>query len=124
MIEKNQKVYSKEEVERSTLDYFGGDKLACDVWIDKYCLKDSNSNLFELNPDDMHLRLAREIARIEVNYVNPLSEDKIYSLLKNFKRIVPQGGSMTGVGNDFQIAHYLIVLLLVKIIQQILIVEF
>lgn len=104
MIEKNQKVYSKEDVEKSTLDYFNGDKLACDVWIDKYCLKDSNGNLFELNPDNMHRRLAKQFARIEANYPNSLSEDKIYGLLKNFKRIVPQGGSMTGVGNDFQIA--------------------
>jgi len=52
----------------------------------------------------MHHRLAREIHRIELKYKNPLPEDLIYSVLKDFKYIVPQGGPMTGIGNDFQIA--------------------
>jgi len=102
MTEKNLKTYSKQEVEKSTLQYFKNDELATDVWIRKYCLKDEN-NYYELNPDDMHRRIARELARIEAKYKNPLSEDQIYETLKNFKRIVPQGSPMSGIGNDFQV---------------------
>ena len=39
-----------------------------------------------------------------MKYKNPLSEELIYSVLKDFKYIVPQGGPMTGIGNDYQIA--------------------
>ena len=74
------------------------------VWANKYALKDSFGNLYEKTPDDMHWRLAREIRRIELKYKNPLSEELIYSVLKDFKYIVPQGGPMTGIGNDYQIA--------------------
>jgi len=102
MTEKNQKSYSKQEVEKSTLQYFKNDELATDVWIRKYCLKDEN-NYYELNPDDMHRRLAKELARIEAKYKNPIPEDQIYETLKNFKRIVPQGSPMSGIGNDFQV---------------------
>lgn len=102
MTEKNQKVYSKQEIEKSTLQYFKGDELATKVWMTKYCLKDEN-NYYELNPDDMHRRIARELARIEAKYPNPLSEEQIYETLKNFNRIVPQGSPMTGIGNDFQV---------------------
>ena len=73
------------------------------MWINKYALKDSFGNLYEKTPDDMHRRLAAEIARIEKNYENPLAEDEIFDLLRDFKYIVPQGGPMTGIGNDFQI---------------------
>jgi ribonucleoside-diphosphate reductase alpha chain len=98
------KTYSQNEAFQASLDYFKGDDLAARVWVNKYALKDSFGHLFELTPDDMHRRLASEIARIEKNYDNPLSEEEIFSLLKDFKYIVPQGGPMTGIGNDFQIA--------------------
>src|ERR1035437_6334504 len=94
--------YPKQEIEKATLKYFKGDELATDVWIRKYCLKDTN-NYYELTPDDMHHRLAKELARIEVKYEKPLSEDEIYETLKEFKRIVPQGSPMSGIGNDFQV---------------------
>lgn len=98
------KTYTFEEALKSTLEYFKGDELAATVWINKYALKDSYGNLFEKNPDDMHRRLAREISRIENKYPNPLSEDEVFELLSEFKYIVPQGGPMTGIGNNVQIA--------------------
>jgi ribonucleoside-diphosphate reductase alpha chain len=99
-----QKMYSYEEVLKSTLEYFKGDELAAKVWLTKYALKDSMGNVYELNPDEMHHRLAREIYRIEKKYTNPLSEETIYQVLKDFTYIIPQGGPMTGIGNKFQIA--------------------
>lgn len=98
------KIYSQEEAVKASLKYFNGDDLAARVWVNKYALKDSFGNIFELTPDDMHRRLAKEIARIEQQYANPLSEEDIYETLKDFKYIVPQGGPMTGIGNDYQIA--------------------
>ncbi len=98
------KIYSQEEAVKASLKYFNGDDLAARVWVNKYALKDSFGNIFELTPDDMHRRLAKEIARIEQQYANPLSEEEIYETLKDFKYIVPQGGPMTGIGNDYQIA--------------------
>lgn len=103
MEEKNKKNYSRNEVYQSTLDYFNGDELATEVWINKYCLKDSNGNLFEKSPKDMHWRIANELARIESKYPNPLSKEKIFETLDKFKRIVPQGGPMSGIGNSKQI---------------------
>ena len=97
-------VYSHEEAVDASIQYFKGDELAARVWANKYALKDSFGNLFEKTPDDMHRRLAREIHRVELKYKNPLSEELIYSVLKDFKYIVPQGGPMTGIGNDYQIA--------------------
>jgi ribonucleoside-diphosphate reductase alpha chain len=97
-------VYSHDEAVEASIQYFNGDELAARVWANKYALKDSFGNLFEKSPDDMHRRLAREIHRIEMRYKNPLSEELIYSVLKDFKYIVPQGGPMTGIGNDYQIA--------------------
>ena len=97
-------VYSHEEAVEESIQYFKGDELAARVWANKYALKDSFGNLYEKSPDDMHRRLAREIHRVEMKYKNPLSEDLIYSVLKDFKYIVPQGGPMTGIGNDYQIA--------------------
>lgn len=94
---------SREEVYNKTLKYFNGDSLATEVWINKYCLKDSEGNLYEKSPDDMHKRLANELARIESKYPNSLSEEDIYDSLKKFKRIVPQGGPMAGIGNNLQI---------------------
>jgi ribonucleoside-diphosphate reductase alpha chain len=102
MTEKILKSYSKQEVEKATLQYFKNDDLATHVWMKKYCLKDEK-NYYELTPDDMHRRLAKELARIEAKYPNPLSEDQIFETLKNFKRIVPQGSPMSGIGNDFQV---------------------
>lgn len=99
-----QKTYTFDEAFKSSKEYFRGDELAAKVWANKYALKDSYGNLFEKNPDEMHKRLAKEIGRIEKRYVNPLSEEKIYSLLKDFKYIIPQGGPMSGIGNKYQIA--------------------
>ena len=97
-------VYSHEEAVEESIQYFKGDELAARVWANKYALKDSFGNLYEKSPDDMHHRLAREIHRVELKYKNPLSEELIYNILKDFKYIVPQGGPMTGIGNDYQIA--------------------
>ncbi len=97
------KKYTYEEALKSSVDYFKGDDLAAQVWLNKYALKDSYGNIYELNPDHMHRRMAREIARVEAKYPKAYSEDEIYQVLKNFKFIVPQGGPMTGIGNDFQI---------------------
>ena len=96
--------HSIEDVRQASLMYFDGDQLAAEVWRNKYALKDSDGNIFELTPDDMHHRIASEIARIEKRYPNPMSEDEIYSVLKGFKYIIPQGGSMAGIGNDLQLS--------------------
>src|SRR5674476_1459337 len=102
---RNEKVvYSHEEAVEASIQYFKGDELAARVWANKYALKDSFGNLYEKSPDDMHHRLAREIHRVELKYKNPLPEELIYRVLKDFKYIVPQGGPMTGIGNDYQIA--------------------
>ncbi|MBL1232172.1 MAG: adenosylcobalamin-dependent ribonucleoside-diphosphate reductase [Flavobacteriales bacterium] len=97
------KIYSHEEALAEAAKYFNGDELAANVWLNKYALKDSEGNIYESNPDQMHRRLAKEIARIENKYANPYTEEEIYDVLKGFKYIVPQGGPMTGIGNDFQI---------------------
>jgi ribonucleoside-diphosphate reductase alpha chain len=96
--------YTQEEAISASLKYFNGDDLAARVWLNKYALKDSIGNIFEKTPDDMHRRIASEIARIELNYPNPMSEEMVYDLIKNFKYIIPQGSPMTGIGNPFQIA--------------------
>ena len=88
----------------NTLEYFEGDDLAAKVWVSKYALKDSEGNIYEQTPDDMHRRIASEISRIEAKYPNPLSEEEVFGLIKKFKYIIPQGSPMTGIGNDFQIA--------------------
>jgi ribonucleoside-diphosphate reductase alpha chain len=98
------KTYSQDEAYEASLNYFKGDDLAARVWVNKYALKDSFGHIYELTPDDMHRRLASEIARIEKNYENPMTDDEVFELLKDFKYIVPQGGPMTGIGNNFQIA--------------------
>jgi len=98
------KTYTYEEAMAASLEYFKGDELAASVWINKYAMKDSFGNLYEHSPEDMHWRLANEFARIEKKYPNPLTEDEIYDLLKEFRYIVPQGGPMTGIGNNHQIA--------------------
>ncbi|MFA6770048.1 MAG: adenosylcobalamin-dependent ribonucleoside-diphosphate reductase [Bacteroidales bacterium] len=98
------KNYTYEEAMALSLQYFKGDELAASVWINKYAMKDSYGNLYEASPDHMHKRLAKEFARIEANYSNPMLEDEIFDLLKEFKYIIPQGGPMTGIGNNHQIA--------------------
>jgi ribonucleoside-diphosphate reductase alpha chain len=110
LVESNQKndetvkkSYSFDEALVEATKYFKGDELAANVWINKYALKDSEGNIFESNPDQMHKRLAKEIARVEEKYENSYSEEEIYEVLKGFKYIVPQGGPMTGIGNDYQI---------------------
>ena len=95
--------YSFDEVYNATLRYFGGDDLAAKVWTTKYALKDSYGNIYELTPDDMHHRIANEIARIESNYPNPMSADEVFDVLRDFRYIVPQGSPMSGIGNDFQV---------------------
>ncbi|MFA9371011.1 MAG: adenosylcobalamin-dependent ribonucleoside-diphosphate reductase [Labilibaculum antarcticum] len=96
--------FNPEEAFQATFQYFNGDELAARVWLNKYALKDSYGNIYEKTPDDMHRRIASEIARVEKNYPNPLSEEEIFAVLKNFKYIVPQGSPMSGIGNKFQIA--------------------
>ncbi|MGB4665757.1 MAG: adenosylcobalamin-dependent ribonucleoside-diphosphate reductase [Bacteroidales bacterium] len=102
-VNENKKITYEEAIARS-IEYFHGDQLAATVWVNKYAIKDSEGNIYELTPDDMHWRLANELARIEKNYPNPLTADLIYSLLKDFKYIIPQGGPMAGIGNNFQIS--------------------
>ncbi|MBP5689222.1 MAG: adenosylcobalamin-dependent ribonucleoside-diphosphate reductase [Muribaculaceae bacterium] len=98
-----QKTYTYDEAYHASLEYFKGDELAARVWATKYALKDSFGHLYEHTPDDMHHRIASEIARIEKKYPNPMSEEKIFDLLKNFRYIVPQGSPMAGIGNNFQV---------------------
>ncbi len=96
------RVYTPEEIMKSSIEYFHGDELAANVWMNKYALRDGDK-IYELNPDMMHHRLAKEFARIESKYPNPMSEDDIYGLLKDFRYIIPQGSPMSGIGNNFQV---------------------
>ena len=98
------KSYTYEEALEASTEYFGGDELAASVWVNKYALKDSFGSIYEKTPDDMHHRLAREIARAEAKFPNPTPLEDIYEALKNFKYIIPQGSPMAGIGNDFQIS--------------------
>lgn len=95
--------YTFDEAQSASLEYFGGDELASRVWVTKYALKDSFGHIFEKTPDDMHRRIAAEIARIENKYANPMSEDEVFELLRNFRYVVPQGSPMTGIGNNYQV---------------------
>lgn len=104
VIKKEKTTYTQDEAIEASLKYFGGDDLAARVWVNKYALKDSHGNLYEKTPDDMHRRIASEIARVEKNYPNPLSEEEVFELIRNFKYIIPQGSPMTGIGNPYQIA--------------------
>ena len=98
------KTYSQDEAFKASLEYFKGDDLAARVWVNKYALKDSQGNIYELTPNDMHRRIAKEISRVEQRYPNPMSEDEHFDLIKDFKYIVPQGSPMAGIGNPYQIA--------------------
>ena len=97
------KTYQMDDAQKASEEYFGGDQLAARVWLSKYALKDSDGNLYERTPDDMHHRIASELARIDKNYANPINEKVFFELLKDFKYIVPQGGPMSGIGNTRQI---------------------
>lgn len=97
------KTYSYDEAYNASLDYFGGDELAARVWVSKYALKDSFGNIYEKTPDDMHMRLASEISRIESKYPVPMPKEEVFGLLKDFKYIVPQGSPMSGIGNSYQV---------------------
>ena len=96
--------YTFDEAFKASVDYFGGDELAAKVWVNKYAVKDSFGKIYEKTPDDMHWRIANEIARIEKKYKNPMTAAELHDLLKGFKYIVPQGSPMTGIGNNYQIA--------------------
>ena len=96
--------YTYEEAFEASLQYFKGDELAARVWVNKYAMKDSYGNIYEKSPEDMHWRIANEVARIEAKYANGLSAQQLFELLDHFKYIVPQGSPMTGIGNDFQVA--------------------
>ena len=93
-----------EDAVAASKKYFQGDELAAQVWVSKYALKDSFGNIYESTPEDMHHRIAKELARIEGNYPNPLSHDDIFALLDHFRYVIPQGGPMTGIGNNLQVA--------------------
>lgn len=99
-----QKKYTFDEAYEASLRYFDGDELAAKVWVSKYALKDASGTIYEQSPDDMHWRLANEIARIEKRYDNALSSKELYDLFDRFRYIVPQGSPMTGIGNNYQIA--------------------
>ncbi len=103
-VEEMYRIYTKEEIFADVVTYFKGDELAAGVWIDKYALKNDKGELLERTPEEMHRRLAKEFARIEKKYKNPMDEKLIYSLLKDFKYIIPQGSPMAGIGNNIQIA--------------------
>lgn len=99
----NNNNYTFDEAQSASLEYFKGDELASRVWVTKYALKDSFGHIFEKTPDDMHHRIASEIARIEKKYANPMSEEEVFELLRNFKYVIPQGSPMTGIGNHYQV---------------------
>ncbi len=96
--------YSYDEAFKATLEYFGGDELAARVWVNKYAVKDSYGNIYEKSPEEMHWRIANEIARIEAKYENPMSAEEIFGLMDKFKYVIPSGSPMTGIGNNFQVA--------------------
>ncbi|WP_299153720.1 adenosylcobalamin-dependent ribonucleoside-diphosphate reductase [uncultured Christiangramia sp.] len=97
------KTYTQEQAFEASLKYFKGDDLAARVWVNKYALKDSDGNIYEITPNDMHRRIASEIARVEKKYPNPMTEDEVFDLIKDFKYIVPQGSPMAGIGNPYQV---------------------
>ena len=98
------KTYSYDEAYNASLQYFNGDELAARVWVNKYAVKDSFGNIYEKSPEDMHWRIANEVARIEAKYPNGLKPEELFDLFDHFRYIIPQGSPMTGIGNDFQVA--------------------
>ena len=100
----SKQTYTYEEATQASLNYFDGDELAARVWVNKYAMKDSFGNIFERSPEDMHWRIANEIARIEKKYPNPLSAEQVFELLDHFRYVIPAGSPMTGIGNSQQVA--------------------
>lgn len=98
------KTYSYDEAYEASLKYFKGDELAARVWVNKYAVKDSFGNIYEKSPEDMHWRIANEVARIEDKYPQALSAQELFDVFDHFKYIVPQGSPMTGIGNNYQVA--------------------
>ena len=98
------KTYTYDEAFEASLKYFAGDELAARVWVNKYAMKDSFGNIFEQSPDQMHWRIANEVARIEKKYNNPMSAEQVFELLDHFRYIIPAGSPMTGIGNNQQVA--------------------
>lgn len=98
------KNFAFEEAFEEALKYFAGDELAARVWVNKYSMKDSFGNIYEKSPEDMHWRIANEIARIEKKYKNPMSAQEVFDLLDHFKYVIPAGSPMTGIGNNHQVA--------------------
>ena len=98
------KTYSYDEAYEASLKYFNGDELAARVWVNKYAVKDSFGNIYEKSPEDMHWRIANEVARIEGKYPQALSAQELFDVFDHFKYIVPQGSPMTGIGNNYQVA--------------------
>ena len=98
------KTYTYDDAFKASVDYFNGDELAARVWVNKYAMKDSFGAIYEKSPEDMHWRIANEIARVEAKYSNPMSAQEVYDLLDHFKYVIPSGSPMTGIGNDYQIA--------------------
>ena len=96
--------YSYDDAFKASVEYFNGDELAARVWVNKYAMKDSSGAIYEKSPEDMHWRIANEIARVEAKYSNPMSAQEVYNLLDHFKYVIPSGSPMTGIGNDYQIA--------------------
>ena len=101
---KESKTYSFDEAFETSLRYFDGDELAARVWVNKYAMKDSFGNVYEKSPEDMHWRIANEVARIEKKYKNPISAQDVFELLDHFRYIIPAGSPMTGIRNNYQIA--------------------
>lgn len=100
---KNKTIYTADEAYEASLEYFKGDDLAARVWVNKYALKDSDGNIYEKTPNDMHHRIASEIARVEQKYANSMTEKEVFDAIKDFKYIVPQGSPMAGIGNPYQV---------------------
>ncbi len=96
--------YSYDDAFKASVEYFNGDELAARVWVNKYAMKDSSGAIYEKSPEDMHWRIANEIARVEAKYSNPMSAQEVYNLLDHFRYVIPSGSPMTGIGNDYQIA--------------------
>ncbi len=98
------KTYTFDEAYTASIKYFDGDELAAKVWVSKYAMKDSSGHIFERTPEDMHRRIAKEVARIEKKYPNPMSADEVFALLDHFRYLVPAGSPMAGIGNNNQVA--------------------
>src|SRR5574338_1520872 len=95
--------YTYSQAYEASIEYFGGDEFAAKVFVDKYALQNLKGEFLELTPSDMHRRLAREFARIEAKYPNPIDEETIFQLIDHFRFIVPQGSPMSAIGNPYQL---------------------